>query len=506
MPPLDAMRKDAQNNSPVTNAILLDEPRPTRPEARSGVSLAWSRESEPDSPRVLLIDEARESHGLLERIATRVGASVHHARTVASGLRHAFECHYDALIVDTALGAKVVLPLLEQLSARQVDAGVLLSGDGLTFPDGFSLGGNLLGSLDKPWDDEEVEAALRRSFELSLARRSDRPSGVYHRRHFESVLLIGRSSALRRCARMLQSAVSTAGLSIAESLEHALALCAHQSFDVALTELCLPDACGLDAVVKIRQHQNQLPVLVLAEHLDSALGDQALHAGAQDVLIVSELDASSLTRSMQHARQRQRAQGHLYHGALHDELTSLAKRTLLNQRLANARARSQRMGNIFAVIYVDLDHFKRINDTHGHHVGDEVLVAVSNRLKSAVREYDTVARLGGDEFAILLDTLDDIVEAETVARRVLTSLAPPVRVADHELVVSASLGISVFPEGGECPDDLLRSADRAMYRAKRAGRNTYSINPPGRESSAPRELSSVVSVSGLRRASTRANG
>jgi diguanylate cyclase (GGDEF)-like protein len=498
--PLHSSRRNAEIQ-PVTHAIDFAEPRALREKSWTRVSLAWLRESDPDTPRVLLIDEARESHGLLERIATRVGASVHHARTMASGLRHALDCHYDALIVDSAFGAKAVLPLLEQLRARQPSAAVLLSGNGLVFPDGFSLGGNLLGSLDKPWDDEEVEAALRRSFELSVARRSDRPSAVHPRSHFERVLLVGRSPALRRCVRMLQSSVSVGGLAVAESLHDALTLCEAQSFDVALTELSLPDACGLDAVVKVRQHHHQLPILVLATHEDSALGDQALHAGAQDVLVASELDPSGLTRSMQHARQRQRAQGHLYHGALHDELTSLAKRTLLNQRIANALARSRRMGNTFALIYVDLDHFKRINDTHGHDVGDAVLVAVSNRLKSAVREYDTVARLGGDEFAILLDTLDDTVEAETVARRVLTSLAPPLRVADQELVVTASMGISVFPEGGDVADDLLRNADRAMYRAKRAGRNTYSINPPARESSAPRE-SSTGALSGLRRAST----
>jgi diguanylate cyclase (GGDEF)-like protein len=186
---------------------------------------------------------------------------------------------------------------------------------------------------------------------------------------------------------------------------------------------------------------------------------------------------------------------------LHDELTRLAKRTLLNQRIANALARSRRMGNTFALIYVDLDHFKRINDTHGHDVGDAVLVAVSNRLKSAVREYDTVARIGGDEFAILLDTLDDNIEAETVARRVLASLAPPVRVAEQDLIVTASMGISVFPDGGDAADDLLRSADRAMYRAKRAGRNTYSVNPLARDSCAPRESAASL-FSGLRRASS----
>lgn len=125
------------------------------------MNVAWWRESDPAHTRVLLIDQARQCHGLLERIATRVGASVHHARTVASGIRHARECHYDALIIDTSFGADVVLPLLGQLRSLQASGGVLLSGEGLRFPEGFSLDGNLLGSLETPWDDEEVEEALR---------------------------------------------------------------------------------------------------------------------------------------------------------------------------------------------------------------------------------------------------------------------------------------------------------------------------------------------------------
>jgi diguanylate cyclase (GGDEF)-like protein len=493
----------------VTNATAFDEPRtvreptiasfddsrtPREPCVSVGVSLGWWRESEPGTPRVLLVDEARQSHALLERIATRVGASVHHARSTASGLRHARDCHYDSIIVDTSFGCDTVLPLLEQLRTLQATAGILLSGTSVPFPQGFTLGNNLLGSLDKPWDDDAIEAALRRSFELSRARRDQRSGPATQRVPFERLLLIGQSPALRRCGRMLQSSVSVGGLSVAPNLEEALTLLARQSFDCVLTELYLPDGCGMDAVVRIRQHSNQTPILVLAPHDDMALGEQALHAGAQDVLLEHEIEPAVLVRSIRHARQRQRAQCHLYHGVLHDELTSLAKRTLLNQRIANSVARSRRMGNTFALIYVDLDHFKRINDTHGHDVGDAVLVAVSTRLKSAVREYDTVARLGGDEFAILLDTLDDVAEAETVARRVLSSLAPPVRVAEQELAVTASMGISVFPAGGGAADELLRSADRAMYRAKRAGRNTYSLNPSASDSSAPRQSSGPVSA------------
>jgi diguanylate cyclase (GGDEF)-like protein len=428
--------------------------------------------------RILLIDGSRDSLAVLEPIAGELSAHIHHARTLADALRYAFKFCYDALLIDTSLGGETTLGFLEQLSALQSTAGVLLSGDSLRFPQGFLLGGNLLGSCRKPWDNQELTTALRRAFELSRARREPRPQFPALRAGFERVLLLGHARAYRRIERMTRLWFSPGGLTHASTLEEAMAMLAQQSFDLVLTELGLPDACGLDPVVRMRRVSAQTPIIVLHAREDMVLFDQVLQAGAQDVLLEPELDRKSLFRAMWHARQRQRAQSHLQHGALHDELTSLAKRTLLSQRIANALARSRRIGNTFAVMYIDLDHFKRINDTYGHDVGDAVLVAVSQRLKSAVREYDTVARLGGDEFAILLDSLDGAGgEVETVAQRVLASLAPPIHVNDRDLDVTASMGISVFPEGGTAAEELLRNADQAMYCAKRAGRNTYSLRP-----------------------------
>lgn len=445
----------------------------------------WASDATPWCPstevaaaqRILLIDAEWDALPALEQIASPIGASVHHARTLADALRYALKFCYDALLVDAGLGGETPLALLEQLRNMQSTAGILLSGEALRFPDGFLLGGNLLGSCRKPWDAHEVETALRRAFELSQARRAPRPRFPAMRRSFERVLLLGNHADYRRIQRMTRLWFSPGGLVHASTLEEAVTLLGQQSFDLVLTDFCLPDACGLDPVVRIRRVSSQTPIIVLSALEDDALFDQALQAGAQDVLLKPELDRKALFRAMWHARERQRAQAHLQHGALHDELTSLAKRTLLQQRISHALARSRRIGNTFAVMYIDLDHFKRINDTFGHDAGDAVLVAVSRRLESAVREYDTVARLGGDEFAILLDSLDGAAEAETVAQRVLASLAPPVRVQQRDLDITASMGISVFPGGGSGADDLLRNADQAMYCAKRAGRNTYSLLP-----------------------------
>ncbi len=448
-------------------------------------TLPWHRDVHLEH-RVLLVDDGRPGHVLLERVAGTLGAAVHHARSIADAVRHALKFTYDAVIVDAVLGGRALIPLLGQLGTLQRSAAVLLSGEARRFPDDFSLEGNLLGTLRKPWDEQELEEALRRAFELSRCRRSERPRAPTAA-SFGRLLLVAKQADARLITRLLGQGAPADNLVHAASLTEAIALCGQQTFDLVLTDVCLPDACGLDAVIRIRRALPQPPIVALTATEDIAFSDQALQVGAQDVLVKPRLGAEELLRALGHAVSRQRAQNHLHHGALHDELTSLAKRTLLHQRIQNALARSRRMGNTFAVVYIDLDHFKFINDTHGHAIGDAVLISVSQRLRAAVREYDTVARLGGDEFAILLDSLDDPAEAEMVAQRVLDSLSRPVQVESRDLDVTASIGISVFPDGGDGVDELLRTADRAMYSAKRAGRNTYSLAPLGSEAPAPLE-------------------
>jgi diguanylate cyclase (GGDEF)-like protein len=154
---------------------------------------------------------------------------------------------------------------------------------------------------------------------------------------------------------------------------------------------------------------------------------------------------------------------------LHDPLTGLANRTLFEERLDHAVARARRSKAAVAVLYVDLDHFKAVNDRHGHQIGDQLLVAVANRLSSVVRSSDTLARLSGDEFVIVCEDLENPHLAEHVAHRVVTALHPKFQLGAVALTVSASVGIAFAGSGGEVPDTLLRDADYAMFQAKRAG-------------------------------------
>jgi diguanylate cyclase (GGDEF)-like protein/PAS domain S-box-containing protein len=164
----------------------------------------------------------------------------------------------------------------------------------------------------------------------------------------------------------------------------------------------------------------------------------------------------------------------LEHRAFHDDLTGLANRALLLDRLHQTSARADRSGARFAVLYVDLDGFKPINDSFGHPTGDAVLVAAAQRLRSVVRAEDTLARLGGDEFAVLLEHDDVTAHAGAVAKRLLASLREPIEVEGRRVSITASIGIAVA-DGGEHPLDLLRNADIAMYRAKRGGPGRFAL-------------------------------
>ncbi len=159
--------------------------------------------------------------------------------------------------------------------------------------------------------------------------------------------------------------------------------------------------------------------------------------------------------------------------ASHDSLTGLPNRILFMDRLTHMIKRSARDHTEFALFFIDLDHFKNINDTLGHDIGDEVLQEVSNRLNSIIRKEDTLARLGGDEFTILMERLHSGEDASILAKKILNILAEPISISDNILYVSSSIGISLYPQDDTDANNLLKYADTAMYKAKDEGRDNY---------------------------------
>jgi diguanylate cyclase (GGDEF)-like protein/PAS domain S-box-containing protein len=167
------------------------------------------------------------------------------------------------------------------------------------------------------------------------------------------------------------------------------------------------------------------------------------------------------------------SQQQLEHIAHHDPLTDLPNRLLLHARLEHAMERAHREKNLLAVLFLDLDRFKNVNDTLGHPAGDRLLQAVAKQLVNYAREDDTVARLGGDEFTILLEGLQEPKDAGAVAYKILQTITKPFRLDGHEVYVTGSVGISLYPDDGQDVTTLLKNADSAMYRAKEQGRNNY---------------------------------
>ena len=175
---------------------------------------------------------------------------------------------------------------------------------------------------------------------------------------------------------------------------------------------------------------------------------------------------------------RKHAQEQMEYQAYHDSLTGLPNRLLFRDRITVALAHAKRSGRVSAVMFLDLDQFKLVNDTLGHTVGDRLLQAIGSRLVHCIRAEDTVARMGGDEFTILLSDLIDRRGAVNVATKVLEAVRHPVQVDQHELYVTTSIGIAIFPDDGSDAETLLKNADRAMYRAKELGRDNYQYATP----------------------------
>jgi diguanylate cyclase (GGDEF)-like protein len=190
-------------------------------------------------------------------------------------------------------------------------------------------------------------------------------------------------------------------------------------------------------------------------------------------LVTAVYDAHLQSRARIQARRLQQANAQLQHQATHDALTGLPNRLLFLDRLEREIAHAERDGGIFAVLVVDLDRFKVINDTLGHGPGDELLIEIARRLSNAVRSADTVARTGGDEFLLLIKGIRAPADAALIASSIVSELDRPVSIGGVEVQTSASIGISVYPADGSDSDSLVAHADEAMYFAKRRGRNGF---------------------------------
>jgi diguanylate cyclase (GGDEF)-like protein len=253
-------------------------------------------------------------------------------------------------------------------------------------------------------------------------------------------------------------------------------------FDLILLDLQMPRMDGFEVMDDLKDLETEGYLPVLAVTVQPAHKVRALQGGAKD-FISKPFDLDEVVTRVHNMlevrllHQAARKQGKLLESlALNDPLTGLANRRLLTDRMSMAMVHARRNKSAMAVVYLDLDGFKQINDTFGHGVGDALLKTAAGRMVAAVREEDTVARLGGDEFMILLWSVSGPEYALTVASRVIEAVSKPLGIEDHEVRVTTSAGIALYPFHGLNAESLMKSADLALYEAKRAGKNVCRIS------------------------------
>ena len=261
--------------------------------------------------------------------------------------------------------------------------------------------------------------------------------------------------------------------------------------DLILMDAVMPEMDGFRATKEIQLLEGcaDIPILMATSLDDDDSIAHAFDAGACDY-VTKPFNWSVLKHRVACSLYAADAQRKIQHLAYHDSLTGLPNRMLFMDRIDQAISRAQREQEQFALLFIDIDHFKVINDSMGHAAGDQLLNVISQRLCEMLRKSDTVARLGGDEFTVIIEGLEDAEQVINVTKNILSSLDAPVNVNGKEVHVGGSIGIAIYPQDGESFGSLLKNADTAMYKAKEQGRNTFQFyaSEMSHKAIQPREL------------------
>jgi diguanylate cyclase (GGDEF)-like protein len=302
------------------------------------------------------------------------------------------------------------------------------------------------------------------------------------------VLLVEDDPGDARRLRVLLEASDEIAFEVSEArgVEDGLRRLRDELFQAVLLDLSLEEGQGLEALARARIAAATVPIIAMATQADETLAVRALRYGAQDYLVKDLADARAVVRTVRYAVERHRiltdlavARQREHYLAMHDALTGLANRAAFLDQLRRALGYAARHAKQVAVLFLDLDRFKSINDTLGHPVGDELLKVVAERLTRSLRSSDLVARLGGDEFLIALQDIRRDYDPARVAQKLAAILGQPCVLGEREYRVSTSIGIALYPRDGADPDMLIRNADTAMYHAKAERSRGYSYYAEG---------------------------
>jgi diguanylate cyclase (GGDEF)-like protein len=416
---------------------------------------------------VLVVDDDESIRRWLARQLLALGYVADLAGDGAKAIAMASAHSYDVVLTDLLMPGFNGIELMSSLAQRLPCTSFILMTGAPTLADrnSHAVEGRLTTVLAKPLDAAELEAALREAVEVTRRRReSTRPSAIV------SVLLLEDSESdallVQHALRLLGGFETTHVTRLADAVR----LLHETTFDTILTDLSLPDARGLGAVIKLRECAHDATLLVRSSVADDALALRVIELGAQDFIVKGAADAEQLGRSIRFARVRRESERGLGRLAHTDPLTGLANRAAFDERLDQALALAKRHGTTLGVMYIDLDGFKAVNDSRGHDAGDAVLQEVGKRMRGCLRDYDIVARLGGDEFGVVVTNLA-VQALDLTAKRIASAIVKPVALPGGAAVVSASIGVAEFPDTADEAVLLVKLADEAMYCMKRAGKS-----------------------------------
>ncbi len=244
-------------------------------------------------------------------------------------------------------------------------------------------------------------------------------------------------------------------------------------YEAVLADLSLPDSDDVNIVSVIQSYQPQMPIIVLTGRDSDELAIRVMQMGAQDYLVKGQGDGHLICRAIGYAIERKKSEQRLIGLTQYDSLTGLANRTLFRKQLNHALIRADKSKYPVALIFIDLDRFKNINDAFGYDAGDQLLKQVGQRLSTCTSDGDTIARLGGDQFTIVLEGTTSIDDGALMARKIIKIMIKPFDLEGQEVFVTPSIGITIYPHDGTEEHNLMGNADTAMCRAKELGRNGY---------------------------------
>ncbi len=258
-----------------------------------------------------------------------------------------------------------------------------------------------------------------------------------------------------------------------DQLEAALPKVMAEEYDVILLDYFWGDRNARDLLNAARVQACQTPIVVMTDEMEAEVDHEAIRAGASDYMIKGQIDSQLLERTLRYAIERKQTELHLARLAHYDPLTEIPNRILFRDRLEHAIRLAERDKTYFTLMFVDLNGFKQVNDTFGHDAGDALIRICAERLNESMRRSDSVARMGGDEFTLLLQNIASNTDVAHIAQKVIDSLSAPALINGYEVVVGCSIGIAIYPQGGQDADTLLKSADIAMYKAKQEEGSTF---------------------------------